>query len=180
MADEKSKRGGPRPGAGRKPKPGTVVMRQLGRMEAEQRDARQAEFAGRMAATEGEEKLLNPLDVMHDNMVYFHEVGAKVLTALTAQLETKAADGTELTPDERFTALMELLNGNRMRQQSQDCARDLAKYTNRQMAPKPFVPEPADPAAAAKTINHIPAHPDAVQAFRRVAMGLAPLERKSL
>lgn len=115
---------------------------------------------------------LDALEVMRENMHFFHIRAAEVLATIMA-----TPLGADSPPDQ--LALMKDWAGIvKCRELAQACARDLARYTHSPMAPKPATPQPnaSNPAA----IQHIPTPKAVSDAFAKAAEGLPPEPRKRL
>jgi hypothetical protein len=70
---------------------------------------------------------------MQDNMQFFHRKAREVLATIMAM-----PLGTDVNEDQ-LQALKDLLGVIKMREMSQMCVRDLARYTHPPMAPRPRV-----------------------------------------
>ena len=113
---------------------------------------------------------------MTDNMRFFHYRAAQVMATIMAMPLGADADADQLQALKDFAGVI------RCRELTQQCARDLARYTHPPMAPVPFKPNEAkeQPGGNAKLVDPIPVHPAVRAAFERAAAGLPPEPRKRL
>jgi len=113
---------------------------------------------------------LSALDVMRDNMEFFHRRAAELLATIMA-LPIADATADQLAAFHDFAGLI------KCRELSQSCARDLAKYVHAPVAPAPAV---APAAASRPALEHIPTPKAVSDAFALAAAGLPPEPRKRL
>ena len=149
--------GGPRPGNGRKSISADheIVLRETQPLRYE------------MLRQAGD---LDALEVMRENMHFFHIRAAEVLATIMALPLGRDAEG------EQLQALKDWAGIVKCRELAQMCARDLARYTHAPMAAKPAVEKAAKP----KELQHIPTPKAVSDAFQRIVDGLPPEPRKRL
>ena len=186
-------KGGKREGAGRKPKrqTGTEVAKlieaaqraaeereQRDQQEREERDRQAAQAQAQFQAIPTPEQELLPTDVLRSNMVFYFKEAGKWLAAI----KELPALTREQRVDAQFAAMQMLADSFRMRDKAGDAAVALARYEQRQLAPKPYAkdedqPKPDD---GVVTYTRIPSPPGVREILERAAQGLPPEPRKTL
>jgi hypothetical protein len=148
--------GGPRPGSGQKPafSKHMILLR----------DTAHHRF---QAWERGE---LSAIDVMRDNMEFFHHRASQIMATIMALPLGQDVEAEQLSALQDFAGVIQL------RQIAQSCARDLARYEHAPMAAKPAKVDEAKPLE----VQHIPTPKAVSDAFAAAAQGLAPEPRKRL
>ena len=115
---------------------------------------------------------LTPMDVMRANMEFFHYRAAEIMATILAMPMSEDATADQLAAFHDMAGLV------KCRELSQQCARDLARYTHAPMAPKPAsdAPRPGN----TRELERIPTPKAVSDAFARIAAGLPPEPRKRL
>lgn len=113
---------------------------------------------------------LSAIDVMRDNMEFFHHRAAQVLETIMLKPLSEDAESDQVQALRDFAGVIQL------RQIAQSCARDLARYEHAPMAAKPAKVDEAKPLE----VQHIPTPKAVSDAFAAAAQGLAPEPRKRL
>jgi hypothetical protein len=131
-------------------------------------------------------ELLTPIEVMQDNMQFYHNRAGEILAAIM-QLPTATRDQQS---DVQLEALKMMADHFRMRDKAGEAANMLARYVHRPLAAIPHKEGEKAPAEMPTTtmgkleskpvVELIPLHPAADAAFRRAAQGLPPLPRSKL
>jgi hypothetical protein len=117
---------------------------------------------------------LTPMQVMQENMAWFHAQASLILATILAM-----PLNTETVQQDQLDALRDLAGVIKLRELAQQCARDLARHVH------PKAP-PISARDAAKTgkeplqVERIPTPKAVVDAFQRVIDGLPPEPRKRL
>jgi len=117
---------------------------------------------------------LNALEVMRENMFFFHIRAAEVLATIMA-----TPLGADAPPDQ-LQLMRDWAGIVKCRELAQMCARDLAKYEHSPMGPKPATDALKPGKAPAKAIETIPTPQAVSDAFQRIVDGLPPEPRKRL
>lgn len=117
---------------------------------------------------------LDPLDVMRENMTFFHfRAGELLATIMAIPLDPERAESAQLK------ALLDLCGVIKMRQEAQKAAEALAPYIHAKKVAS-AIPERNAEQKDEPEIVTVPTPQKVLDASERAAAGLPPLPRKTL